>query len=373
LRLIPTVGAVDSAARLRDPNSGVSVAILPDGITNQRESPDLVSLGTLFYEPIWFFYRGSADEDAAAQMTGKRISIGPPGSATRKLSIEFLTRAGFIEANDPKLVGLAPDDAAAAIQTGRIDAAVMLQPWRSTLVQTLLVAPGIALLNVRRADAFVALYPYLNKVIVPAGVGDMAHDKPPKNTVLVAPKSSLIVRDDLHPAIQYLLLKAASQIQAAPSPFNRAGRFPAAESVELPLSTSATQYYKSGLPFLQRYLPFRWAVLAQQALFLVIPLFGVLYPLMRVLPASYAWVMRHRVLSLYGELKFLEDQYVAGETPHDHAALIEQIDDLDRRADRFRVPVAFRPMLYNLRLYIALVRRRIERGQSAAQRDDATG
>jgi TRAP-type uncharacterized transport system substrate-binding protein len=360
LRLIPTVGAVNSIVRLRDSGSGVSVAILPDGTTTRREALELVSLGALFYEPIWFFYRGHANEPAA-ELVGKRISIGQQGSATRVLSIEFLSRAGFIDANDPTLLELAPEAAAEALRDGRIDAAVMLAPWQSPTIRQLLATPGLALLNIRRANAFVALYPYLNKVVVPAGVGDMAQDLPPHDVVLLAPRASLIVRKDLHPAIQYLLMKAASQIHSGPSPFNRAGQFPAAQSIDLPLSQNAIQYYKSGLPFLQRYLPFRWAVLAQQALLLVIPLIGVLYPLLRVLPALYGWIMRHRVFGLYGELKFLEDQYASGAPSQQRAELLERLSALDRRAEAFPVPLAFRPLLYALRLHIALVHQQIER------------
>jgi len=57
LKLDPSTGAVESVGDLRNPKSGPSVALVPGGITNQQESPDLVSWGTLFYQPLWIFSR----------------------------------------------------------------------------------------------------------------------------------------------------------------------------------------------------------------------------------------------------------------------------------------------------------------------------
>src|SRR5262249_51620337 len=82
----------------------------------------------------------------------------------------------------------------------------------------------------------VALYPFLNKVIVPRGVTDLARDQPPADVTLIATKTSLVVRQDLHPALQYLLLDAATEIHSRPSIFNRANEFPAAEAINMPLS-----------------------------------------------------------------------------------------------------------------------------------------
>jgi hypothetical protein len=208
-------------------------------------------------------------------------------------------------------------------------------------------------------DAYVALYPFLSKLVLPAGVGDLAANRPPKDVFLLAPKASLAVRHDLHPAIQYLLLDAASQIHSGPGIFQKAGQFPAPESMDLPLSENARQFYKSGRPFFQRYLPFWLAVLAGQLLVLLIPVVGVLYPTLRLLPSLYGWAMRRRIFRLYGELKFLETELnrrAASDDVHDLSA---RLDKLEERANHFRMPTAFTHMLYTLRLHISLVRDRL--------------
>jgi len=359
VRLVPSVGAVENVAHLRDPKSGVSVGIIPSGITDTKQSPDLVSLGALFYQPLWLFHRASEGMKKHEDLSGRSISIGPEGSGTHALATQFLARVGVIDDN-AKLLPLAPEVATEKLLNGEIDVAVLLAVWESRSVRKLVSAPDIVLASVPRADAFVALYPYLSKVVLPAGVGDMAKNRPPTDVVLLAPKASLVVRKDLHPAIQYLLLEAAREIHSGPGMFRRAGQFPAAESIDLPLSPHALQYYKTGAPFLQRHLPFGLAVLAQQGLILLIPVLGVLYPLLKFLPALYAWGMRRRVFRLYGELKFLEDELLSRKAQEDVADLTARLDRLEDRASHFRLPVSFRPLLYALRLHINLVRQRLQ-------------
>jgi TRAP-type uncharacterized transport system substrate-binding protein len=361
LRLVPLAGAVEGVARLRDPQSGISVAIIPSGITNRQQSPGLVSLGTLFYAPLWLFYRG-VQEQKHESLLGKRISIGPEGSASHALGLELLARVGVFGKRNATLLALTPQVSAEKLLHGEIDGLVLLEAWETPLLRQLLSAQDIELASIPRADAFVALYPFLSKVTLPAGVGDMAKNRPPSDVVLLAPKASLVVRSDLNPAIQYLLLEAAAQIHSGPGIFHKAGQFPAAESVDLPLSKNALQFYKTGPPFLQRNLPFWLAVLVQQVLIVLIPVFAVLYPLLRFAPALYDWAMQRRFFSLYAELKLIEDEVASGCAPKDGPGdLSARLDRLEERTGRARLPESFRPQLHALRFHITLARQRLER------------
>ncbi len=361
LQLVPSAGAAENAARLRDPHSGLSIAIVASGITNRQESPGLVSLGTLFYEPLWIFYRGPRVQEKHEGLQGKRIAVGPAGSGTRALSLEFLARVGIIDQRSATLLALTPQVAAEKLLQGEIDAAIMLSAWGSPVVQQLIAAEGVNLASTPRPDAFVALYPFLSKVVLPAGVGDMVNNRPPTDVVLLAPKASLVVRSDLHSAIQYLLLEAAAQIHSGPGIFQKAGEFPAPESIDLPLSEPARQFYKTGPPFLQRHLPFWLAVLVQQLLVVLIPVVGVLYPLLKSAPAAYDWAMQRRVFNLYSELEVLEHELAARSAQEGVGDLAARLDRLEERASRARLPVSFRAQLHTLRFHITLVRQRLQR------------
>jgi hypothetical protein len=208
-----------------------------------------------------------------------------------------------------------------------------------------------------RADAYTALYPYLTKLTVPAGVGNMAANRPSTDVAVLAVKASLIVRDDMDPALQHLLLDAATRIHGGADIFAKASQFPAPEAGDVPMSEDAREFYKSGRPFLQRYLPFRFAQLAGRLLVVLIPLVGIVYPLVRFAPALYGWSMRRRVFRLYGELKRIE---AALDTHADPAELLRRLDRLEERADHLQIPLAFAQILYQMRSHIGLARARLQ-------------
>jgi TRAP-type uncharacterized transport system substrate-binding protein len=360
LKLVPLIGAVESLTRLQDPKSDIIIAILPGGLTSPSHSPHLVSLGTCYYEPLWLFLRGQSLE-RSDQLRSLRLSIGPEGSASHKFSVEFFGRVGIIDQKSATLHSFTPAETIERLHRGELDGAVLLDTWDSPFVQELLITDDVSLQSIRRADAFVSLYPHLNKLMLPAGIADLAKNRPPADVLLLAPKASLVVRRDLHPAIQYLLLVAAEEIHSPPGVFHKAGEFPAPESIDLPLSTQARQFYKTGSPFLQRHLPFWLAVLVDQLLVLTIPLLGVLYPLLRFAPAIYGWAGRRRIYGLYSDLKRLEDQLAAVPPAGTAKDFIERLNQMEDRASRQSVPASVRPQLYWLRLHIEMVREEVVR------------
>jgi TRAP transporter TAXI family solute receptor len=358
LVLLPTAGALENLARLRDPQSHVAIALLQGGITSHKESPDLESLGTIFYEVLWLFDRGFVADKGLEGLRGKKISIGPEGSGTRALALELLGRQR-VDANFADLLPLSHQEAGDRLVRREIDAALMLASWNSPVVRRLLADETIELVSFPRADAYVALYPFLSKLTVPAGMGDLAKNRPRKDVTVFATKASLVVRKDLHPAIQSLLLDAAEQIHSGPAIFQHAGQFPAAESIDLPLSDTARRFYRSGPTFLQRQLPFWLATAIGRMLVLLIPLVGVIYPVFWIMPALYGWQMRRRIDKIYRDLQLLEKEADSHEAGQTYAELNEALDQLEERASHLQVPLSYSDLLYTLREHIALVRERV--------------
>jgi TRAP transporter TAXI family solute receptor len=358
LRLVPTGGAIANLALLRDRRSGVSVALIQGGTTSEKEAPEIESLGTVFYEPLWVFRRADLDGTGLGWLRGRRVSVGAEGSGTRVLSLALLKRHGIDDRNS-QLFGYSPQQAGENLLAGELDAALFLISWDSPIVRKLLADPRVELASLPNIDAYVALYPFLNKVVVPAGVGDLVNNRPPADMTMFAPKASLVVRRDVHSAIQFLLLNAAAQIHSSPGIFQRAGQFPAAEGIDAPLSAEAIQFYKSGRPFLQNYMPFWAASLVTRLFVVLLPILGILYPLMRFLPAIYGWMMRRKISRLYGELRFLEDDLAARTGTRDRHAMNSRLDELELEANRLRIPAAYASMLYVLRHHIDLVRQRL--------------
>lgn len=371
LVLVPTSGAIDNLERLRDPTSAIDVAILQGGTTTTEESPDLVSLGTVFYEPLWLFVPNGFRGTSVRDLRGKRVSIGPEGSGAHALALKLLAKIG-VTPQFAHLLGYPPEEAASKLLAGEIDAAAMMEAWDSPVVKRLIASPEIKVASFPRADAYVEVFPYLSKLVLPAGSGDIETNRPAEDAVLLAPKGCLVVRRELHPAIQYLLLQAASEVHSGPGIFRKPGQFPAPEVIDVPLSDEAVLYYKRGRPFLQRYLPFWLAVLLERLLVVLIPIAGILYPIATLVPPVRAWRIRRRIVKLYGELRLLEDQLEGGLAPLAAEDLAARLAGLEVETRRLKIPVSFADQLFTLKQHIALVKEKVSGvGQAGTPSDKA--
>jgi TRAP-type uncharacterized transport system substrate-binding protein len=356
LKLVPTNGAVDNVKLLAGPNSGVDVGFVQAGSVDPALAKHLVSLGTLFYEPIWLFCRCSIS--GPARFADLRMSIGPDGSADRPLALKLLALNG-VDAHQQQLYAYSPEEAQRALLAGQIDAVFLASGWNSPVVQALARAPEINVIGFPRADAYVSLDPTLSKLILPRGVADLAHDKPPQDTPLIASKASLAVHEQLHPALQYLLVQAAIEVHSRPGIFERAGAFPAAEEIDLPVSLEARHIYQEGPSLLQRYLPFWLAEIVTRLLVLVLPIVGIIYPVFILAPKLYHWQLQRRINRIYGVLRQLEFELRVG-TPGQRDSFLARLDALDQKALNLRLPIAFGEVTYNLKSHIHLLRQRVE-------------
>jgi TRAP-type uncharacterized transport system substrate-binding protein len=358
LRLVPTNGAVENVKLLKDPKSGVDAGFVQAGTISENEAQGLVSLGTVFSEEAWPFCRCPDPVPPPKDWSGWRIAIGPEGSASRPLALKILALNG-VDTRKLQLLAYSPEQAAEALLAGQLDAAVILSEWASPVVQQLVRAPQIRLLAFPRADAYVALDPNLSKAVLPMGVADLEANRPPQDTTLLASKASLVVRQRLHPALQYLLLSAAMEVHSGHGMFRRAGEFPAPEPIDVPISKEARNLYRSGPTFLQRTMPFWLAEFVQRMLILIIPIGGILYPLWSIGPKLYYWNMRRPLYPMYRELKLLEREL---EVPAagSRDMLVRRLDELDRRARRLQMTGMLNESEYNLRANIRALRERID-------------
>lgn len=361
----PSGGSLDNLARLRDADQEIDAGFFQAGTGEVVDTDSLYSLGAFYYEPLWVFYRadlapGGRALDRILQLQGKRIAIGGPGSGTRHLALEML-RANGIDAGNATLLeqgGLGLMDAFAGKE---IDAAFVVGPTQSAAVWSLLFAPGVRLMNLAQADAYTRRFPYLARIVLPRGTVDLARDVPPADMVLVAAMGTVLVREETHPALVDLLMQAAAEVHGGSGVFQRPGEFPRAMAVNFPMSKEAERYYKSGKPFLQRYLPFWAATLIDRLLVMVIPVFALLVPIVKFAPAIYAWRIRSRIYRRYGELKFLEAEVEDDAGRHSRAEWLARLDGIERDVNHLPTPLAFSDMVYTLRSHIRLVRDTVEK------------
>jgi hypothetical protein len=324
------------------------------------DAPELALLGATYYEPVWIFYRGAADIQRIGEFKGKHIAIGPAGSGTRHLA-SVLLRANGLSAPQGDLAELTGMAAASALQEERLDMVVLLASPRAPAVEALLRDERVRLLSFQRADAYTRYFPYLSAILLPMGSIDLERNLPPADIRLLATTANLMVRDNLHPAIAELLAAAAKEVHSAPGLFNREDEFPSARNSNFPKNEVAERFYRSGPPFLQRYLPFWAAVFVDRMLVFLVPIIALLLPLMRIAPALYSWRVGSRIYRHYGELKFLEQEVGSEPAPEKIAEYLARLDAIESRVNRLRIPLAFHEHMYTLRSHIDFVRERLTR------------
>ena len=360
VELRPSSGSVENMSRLRDPDGDVDVAFVQSGHDRADEDSGLVGLGSIYYEPVWVFYRGENIVDKLAQLKGKRLAVGAAGSGTRQLAARLLE---INEAVGPptQLVPLGGLNAALALKRGEVDAVFLVGPAEIPAVRILLFEKNVRLMSFVRAPAYTRLLRSISAVSVPQGAIDLVHDVPSRDTLLLAPTAMLVAREDTHPALVDLLMQAMTEVHGQPGVLQALGEFPNTRSPDFPLSKEAQRYYKSGPPFLQRYMPFWAATLVDRIFVMLLPLIAVLLPVMKVAPMLYTWRIRSKIYRWYGELKYLEHEIRQDFDPDRHAGYSKRLDELEAKANTRPIPLAFTDQVYTLRTHIGMVRGILDR------------
>jgi hypothetical protein len=202
--------------------------------------------------------------------------------------------------------------------------------------------------------------PWLHKVVLPEGSIDLAQNLPAEPITLLAAQTQIVAHEDLHPAIQMLLMQAAKEVHGEVGLFNRDGELPVANQFDFPLSAEATRFYERGRPFLQRYLPFWLANLVDRLLVFLIPAVAIVFPLARVLPPLYAWTVRRRIYRWYGELMFIENEMRRELTQGETRDFGERLDWIEGEVNELHPPLAFANQVYLLRQHIDFVQHKLE-------------
>lgn len=375
VELVPSEGSSANLALLR--SGQVDLGFVQGGSHDSDSAatgdgsmftPRIGSLGSLFVEPVWFFYRTEALQaqkpprqslSGLTEVRGLRINIGTAGSGVPTL-MRTLLEANQVEPETWLLSQLEPTPAVVAFLEGQIDALVFASAPQSLMVQMLLQTPGVQLMDFAQAEAYARRFTYLTPVVLPRGVVNLATDLPPRDIRLVAPTTALLARDGTHPAIRTLFSQAAVALHGDAGWFNRARQFPSAELNEFPLWPEAERTLRSGTPLLQRYLPF-WVANLIERMWLVLGLIvAVLLPLSRIVPPLYEFRVRSRVFRWYAQLRDLEDRQAEGLEPA--PVLLSALDEVERQVGRVVVPLSYTDELYALRQHIALVRSALLRG-----------
>lgn len=370
VEVLTSHGALDNLRQLADPKVNADVGFVQGGLTDGVDISNLVSLGSVFAQPLMVYYRQPKDSppvEVLSQLRGKRLAVGPEGSGSRVLTLKLL-KANGIEGPPTELRELEGEDAANELLAGNIDAAFMMgESVTRGIMRKLRKNDEIEIASFRQADGYLRRFKFLSKLTLPEGAYDLGKDEPPRTVSLVGPTVELVARRDLHPALSDLLIGAAKEVHSGPGMFRTAGQYPAPLVRDFPISDDAERYYKSGAKFLYKKLPFWLANLVDRLLVVILPLLVIVVPASRFLPTLYGWLMRSRIYRWYGALMAVERRALRPTTAEERADLLKRVDAIDRTVSDLKMPVSYAEQLFVLRNHANLVRLRLREAAAMAE------
>ena len=355
-----SAGARQSFELLRDATSGVQAALSTFDFTQPGDANTLSSLGGVFDAVMFVFYRNAEPISKFAQFRGKRLAIGMPETGLRSLILQVLRSTDALD-ETTYLVDLDYSEAVDALIAGKIDVAIFPSPLDGILLQRALGAPGIELMNVTQSEAIAKRIPGLKHVVFWRGLSSLSRDIPNSNIDLLASRNRLLVRKDLHPALQYLLLKAMREVHSGPGPFHRLGEFPAEQPNDLPLSSTAETFYRSGSTFWQRNTSFWVSSLLDRIMLFVIPVVAVLIPIIGFAPRCYRWLNVRRIDRLHRALGNLQRELGQSADKSRSADYQARIAEIESSARLLKVARPFETNLHILRLHLRMVQEDVAR------------
>lgn len=353
-----TSGSVENLLLIADQNSGVDVVLMQGGVAGQHHYADLVSLGSIYHEPLWLFYRNGLSISQLTDMKGLRVSVGLEGSGTRALTMQLLALNGISKENS-LISYLADQEAEQSLLDGKIDAAFFVSGQLNKTVNLLLRSPGINLFSFRRGEAYSRRLQFLSYGKLPEGAIDFVQNIPEKDIFLIGPTAQLVARKTLHPALIDLLLVAAGEVSAAGGLFEKAADFPTPKFTDFALSSEAKRFYTSGQPFLRRYLPFWLANFLNRMKIMLLPLLALLLPLVKLLPPFYQWRIRSRIFRWYDQILEIDYQMLQGHSATKKEEFQSSLDWIEKEVSQIRVPRGYYRELYDMRIHIEMLRAKL--------------
>lgn len=364
LRLQASQGSQENLQRISDPDSIIEIGFVQSGSTDEEEaaSKGLISLGSLFYEPLWVFYKNKKNYTNIAQLKGKTINVGTEGTGVARLFKQILSVNGLAD-TDVQLQRLSNEAAAEALVAGKLDVMVMVSAPDSPVLQQLLRTPGIKLFNFKQAEAYTRRFSFLSHVVLPRGIVDLGKNIPAQDVHLISPTATLVAHESLHPALIGLILQAAQKIHGGAGWFSKQGEFPSDRYTEIPVTPQAAKFYKNGPPFFQRYLSFWLANFLERMWVVLLASGALILPLSKIIPPLYVWRIRSRVYRWYGQLRTVEqaiEEMSDAQREEICAQQLAKLDEIESKVNHISVPLSYAEELYGLRSHIQFVRKRVQ-------------
>jgi len=341
-----------------------TVAFAPSNIElvfdDSVDTRDLVSLGSIAYEPLWLFYRADLSVRRIPDLAGLRVATGPKGTVVDHIARSLFELNGVTDqVGIQPAEGQSPETVATSLIAGEIDAAFAIGWPASPVITDLLSDNDLEVLSFERADAYQALDPGITQLVAPQGVFDLADNSPPEDLTLLAATTNLVTLEGFYPGAVPLLLRAATDVGDRGRIAAGGENFPSPANVSLPLKRAAGRYYDQGEKGLSKVLPYKVTRWVNHLGFVVLPLLALAMVLVKIVPVVLKVSISIRLAGYFKRLEKVEKAHAAGQEP---ASLLAELDALDRASATTFVPRSNLPAYIDFRQFLHDMRDRVSQG-----------
>jgi len=169
-----------------------------------KKIDSIAALGALYPETVQLVTTEASGIKSYADLKGKKVSVGAPGSGTYANAEQLLEIHG-LTMDDIKAQNLDFGESTDGLQSGQIDAAFITAGTPTGAVEALNATTKVNIIGMDagKADELIAKYPYYAKDTVKAGTYGIAND-----TETVSVLAMLAVKKDLPEDVVYSMTKA---------------------------------------------------------------------------------------------------------------------------------------------------------------------
>ncbi len=362
--VLDSAGSAQNIDRLRDTKNPAQVGFVQGGFGQidraiaSESRTNIQTIANVDIEPVWIFSR-IKNVDSLLQLQGMRVSIGQVGSGSRLVAIKLLEQVQ-LEPKDLMLSETTGLSAVKALTSGTIDAAIFVASATAPIVAAMLAAPDVSLVTLKRSAALIERIPYLEPRLVAQGMLSPNGRQPEQDSVMLTTIASVVVSENLHPALKRLTASVARQVHRDAGVFHKAGDFPNFKRIDFPSAPEARSTLLHGLPWIERHLSVTAAQWAWRLLLIGLPLTLLCLALCYFVPAFMRWTIESYVNRWYGELKFIEHDLETNKVSGlDFAKHSVQLRAIDSAVNHFDAPPEFMKRLFMLQKHTDFVRQKL--------------
>ncbi len=356
LEVIPTLGSLDTIGYLDAKQA--DIGFVHSGILLNKREYDFESLASVYYEPLWIFYRNDGYSlNYLIEATGKNVGISITNDGTYDLAQKLSVSNGLIE--NVNSTYMYDEDALTQLKNKKIDIFITLATKDNHNIQNLLADPDIELMSLKRINAYTQKFDYLISLKLYEGSIDLYKNLPSTDVNLLSTTQNLVCNPNIPGELIRIFLKKVQQIHGEKSFFQNADEFLNSKHIDTTINDDAELYLLNGESWLEKIFPYWIASNIDRLKLLIIPLIWLIIPLFKSIIPLYVITTRAKIYKWYEKLDTLNRKINKGENQD---KILQEIKALKEEIEtKTQVPLSYKGEFYNLIVHLELLEKKLEK------------